>query len=308
MKTKYILTLGLAMITLLCQAQQDYRLHFPKGKLVIKNVNGVNIEAYDGDEIIVVTDVDDDGNSSKCEEKTEKTKGLRRISGTGEMDNTGLGLSIVENGNTLEVTQVLNAFHSIDAYIRVPKDVSIKYTNSNVSASDITIRGVSSELEISQSYSDVELIDVTGPMTVQSIYGDVDLDFISLQQSGSVSINATYGEVDLSMPKNSKANMLMKTGFGEAYTDFDIKVDRKITDDDRDKLSKENNSDQDSKSDQFGNFIENIVEGALNATQQAIGGIDSDAGFGSYIKGTINGGGVDVIIRCSYGDIYLRGN
>lgn len=299
---KYFANFILIFIAFSMNAQKTYEVNFSKGLLYLKNVNGVSVEAYDGQNIIFETnnDVDRDNGCNNCNhKKSDKSKGLRLINGVGESDNTGLGLKVVEEDGVLKVTQIINSFECIDAKIKVPHGVAIKYKNNNVSACDFSALGIRAELEISQSYSDIDLTDVTGPLTIQSIYGDVDIKCGTVYQDGALAINATYGDIDISLPRETPANLLMKTSYGDAYTDFEIDISRNITDEDK---TKTRNLKQPEATGIIDKTTEKIIESTFENIATAFGG----STFGSYIKGKINGGGVDMLLKCSYGDIYLR--
>src|SRR5450631_1919123 len=99
MKIKLIMIAGLIVSGLGCANAQDYKLAKSSGRLEIKEVNNVIVEGYNGNEIVFSSrdhDRDDDG----------RAKGLRAISSLGLEDNTGIGLSVVDKGNVVEVQQL----------------------------------------------------------------------------------------------------------------------------------------------------------------------------------------------------------
>ena len=111
-------------------------------------------------------------------------------------------------------------------------------------------------------YNDVKLVNVTGPMSVKSVYGSVEANFSSLSQKGSISIHSIYDFVDVTLPATVKADVNLKTPFGNIYSDIDIDV---------------------------------------KTTEKGMRVIS-----GSDLKGTVNGGGVEVVLTSSYENIYLR--
>ncbi|NVK85163.1 MAG: DUF4097 family beta strand repeat protein, partial [Cytophagia bacterium] len=86
----------------------------------------------------------------------------------------------------------------------------------------IVVVGVSSELEISARHNDVVIENVTGPALVNTVYGDLDATFSALSQTGPTSLVSVYGDVDVTLPANTKANIVVKTPYGEAYSDMNI--------------------------------------------------------------------------------------
>lgn len=326
---KNIFVTLLILFAFVANGQDEYRKNFSKGKLIISNVNGVEIEAYNGKDLVITTDLNGKNNCKKCPKKKDKSKGLRLINGVGEMDNSGIGLRVEEQGQTIKITQIANAFTEVNAKFKVPKGVKVVFKNTNVGGGDLIIKNMQSELEVTHTYGDVALKNVTGPMAVQNIYGDISAVFDKLNTSGSISINSTYGDMDISLPSRSRANMLMKTVYGDAYTDFDIKIDKNITENDKRRVGRRSappapptppNPNRSTHVDSDGNTtvistsenihttVTTIVDGVVEHTMDSISGMFGGKRHGSYIKGTINGGGVDVILKCSYGDIYLRKN
>src|SRR5260221_12248928 len=99
MKRKLIIIAGLVGIGLGYAKAQDYKLQKSSGRLEVKEVNEVTIEGYNGSEIVFSSRDNDHGEDNRA-------KGLRAISSLGLEDNTGIGLSVVDKGNVIEVQQL----------------------------------------------------------------------------------------------------------------------------------------------------------------------------------------------------------
>lgn len=80
------------------------------------------------------------------------------------------------------------------------------------------------EIEVDAQYNSIELENVTGPLTVKTIYGHVDAR-LDASMKGPVSIVSVYGYVDLAIPVTTKANLKMSTSYGEILADPDFKID-----------------------------------------------------------------------------------
>ena len=243
----------LAMCFVISQAQ-EHKLNMSSGKLIIKEVDRVTVEGYTGSEVIFSTDYVRKRND-------ERGKGLRPINGGGIEDNTDIGLSVVKTGNDAEVRQV--SPNSKARYtIKVPKGVSIYYEHTTYHGKQVQFENVESEIEVSVHYNSVDLKNVTGPMAIKSVYGHIEAEFGSLNQTGSVSLYSTYDFVDVTLPTAAKANVTMSTPYGEMLTD--MKIDMGTSEGEMTKLSSKK------------------------------------------VTGTINGGGVDLSLKSSYKNIYLR--
>jgi len=186
--------------------------------LKIMEVNKVEVEGYDGNEIVFST-------KSSQNRNTERAEGLTAISSMGLLDNSGIGLSVEDKGGIVEVFP-MSKRTGRKYLIKVPNNVKVYYEHSTSYGSRITIRNVSSEIEISTNHNSVILEDVTGPMTINTVHGKIEATFSSVSQTNPVSIVSVHGLVDVAIPANTKANLKMSSNWGEIYTDMDIEFDR----------------------------------------------------------------------------------
>lgn len=244
----------LALLTSGSLVAQNYSVEIGSAStttIIIKEVNRVSVEAYDGKTVEISNS---EGNS-----QPERAAGLKPLSARGE-DNTGIGLNVQKEGD--EVTIFQAARRAQGKYtIKVPKNVRVKieHTGSH-EGSKIEVYGIAGEIEVSGRHNSVYLEDVTGPALVNTVYGSVKAVFSEFSQAGPTSLVSVYSDVDVTLPGNTKANVTITTPYGEAYSDMNIAFPKS---NDLRKLS-------------------------------------------SAIKGTINGGGVELEIKASYTNAYLR--
>lgn len=210
---KLMMIFGLAIST--AGFAQEYKVSKSSGRLEIVDVNEVVIEGTTGNEIVF-------SSRNHKDAYDERAKGLKAITGSGLEDNTGLGLSVVEKGDVVEVRQ-LKKMDGPNVRILVPKGVSISLSHSNPHGSDITIRNVEGEIEVSTVHSDVLLDNPTGPLTVKSTHGDVEVKLGPTFKS-PVSLVSTHGHVDLAIPTATKANLQLKTNYGDIFVDPEFKI------------------------------------------------------------------------------------
>ena len=234
MKKYLALTLiGLAAMTA-SMAQDEFKLAKSSGKLVI-NLSSVTVEGYSGTEIVFSSE-----NSSRRED--ERAKGLKPISGSGYSDNTNLGINVTDKGTTVEVNQVTQRDHRIK--IKVPKGISISYNFDKVEAGKAQFKNIESEIEVSVQYNSVMLENVTGPLTIKTIYGGVDAK-LTENIKGPISIASIYGHVDVAIPVATKANVSLSTSHGEILAASEFKIDME-------------------KSSEWVNYSANKVKGKMN--------------------------------------------
>ena len=191
------------------------------------HIGNVTVEGTTGSEIITSRDGHDN--------KDERAAGLVAINGSGLQDNTGLGINVNNSGSAVVVNQ-LQKTKSPGIKILVPKGVIISYEYESQYGHEAKFKNLENELEISATYNSIELENITGPATVKTIY-------------------------------SSKADLNMKTSYGEMYVapEFKIELDR-TTDKDSDMVNMSANK----------------------------------------VLGKINGGGLKLDLRSDYSKIYLR--
>jgi hypothetical protein len=250
-----IVSICLAIITSTGANAQEFKLAKSTGRLEIIEVNNVSIEGSNGNEIIF-------SSLSGTHEKDKRAEGLKAINSLGLEDNTGLGLSVTDKGNVIQVYQ-LKKMDGPKIKIVVPKGVIVSYTHTSPYGSDIHFKNVEGEIEVSTTHNGVHLENVTGPMTLKTVHGEIEADF-STSIKSPVSIISVHGLVDVTLPAAIKANLIMSTSHGEAFVDPAFKIEFDKSD-------------------------------------------DKWVRFGSgKVAGKINGGGIDIALSSSHGNIYLR--
>jgi predicted membrane protein len=212
---KQILAIALLLVTTWVFAQ-EYKLPKTSGKLMISEVNNVTIEGYDGKEIVF-------SSMDGVKEKDKRAEGLRAISAMGLEDNTGIGLSVKDNGNTVEVYQ-MKKMDGPKVKILVPKGVSILYSHSSPYGNSVKFKNVANEIEISTLHNSVHLDNVTGPLMVKTVHGSIDVIF-GATINNPISIVSVHGAVDVTLPATTKANLAMSTSWGEMFVDPAIKIE-----------------------------------------------------------------------------------
>ena len=211
----------LTTITLMCLAMgltqaQEYKVAKSTGRLEIKEVNNVVIEGTPGNEIVF-------SSRSGKREDDERARGLKPISNSGIEDNTGLGISVVTKGDVIEVQQ-LKKMDGPDITIKVPKGVVISVVHTSPYGSEIEFKNVESEIEVSTVHSGVVLNNVTGPMTIKTVHGDIETT-LGTNIKSPVSIVSVHGHVDVALPVTMKANVRLSTVYGEIFVDPDFKIE-----------------------------------------------------------------------------------
>lgn len=246
--------LALAFFSTMSLTAQDHTVSIGNAAsttIVIKEVNRVSVEAYSGNEIQI--------EASSSKERSERANGLKALSAMGE-DNTGIGLNVTKDGDEITIFQASRRGQG-KYTIKVPAGVSLQIEHTGQwEGGKIEVFGITGEVEISGNYNAVYMEDITGPALVSTVYGQIEVMFSSVNQSSPISLESTYGDVDVTIPSNTKADLTIKTPYGEAFSDLDMEFPEK----------------------------------------------DGMKRMSSTIQGQINGGGVEMYLKASYKNVYLR--
>lgn len=219
MKNKNILLVVVAMFATGWTYAQEYKVAKNSGRLEI-NLGKVRVEGHSGNEIIFTSE-------SGKRDRDERAEGLRAVNSLGLEDNTGLGINVTDQGNVVEVNQ-LKKTSSPDIKILVPKGVIVSFSHQSQYGGKAVFKNLTNEIEISAQYNSIEMENVTGPLTVKTIYGHVEADF-GTSIKDPVSIVSVYGYVDVTLPQATAANLRLETNYGEIFVapEFKIAVETK---------------------------------------------------------------------------------
>jgi len=211
---KYLIITLLSLSMYSIAMAQEYKVNKSGGKITL-DLSAVTIEGYNGSEVIFSSTKDES-------EIDDRAKGLKILNGSGDIDNTRLGINVVENGNTLEVHQVANA--DIAVKILVPRNIIVSLEcHRMLNAGKIEFKNMTNEIEISTDYNQIALENVTGPLTVRALYGSVDAKF-SGAIKGPIAIASIYSIVDVSVPRDIKANVKLSSSHGEILAAAELKI------------------------------------------------------------------------------------
>lgn len=216
-----MMVMALALGTGLARAQ-EFKLAKSSGRLEL-NIGRAVVEGYNGSEIIFTS-------SDHDKSHDERAKGLKEINSLGLDDNTGLGINVSEKGDVITVRQ-LKKTNSPNVRIQVPKGLIISYDYESQYGGDVRFQNLENEIEVAAQYNSVELENVTGPLTVKTIYGHVEASLGS-NVKGPVSVVSVYGYADVALPVTVKADLRLSTSYGEIYVAPEFKIDIEHTGDD----------------------------------------------------------------------------
>lgn len=201
---------------------QEYKIttqNNKDGKLILKDFSDeLPIEGYNGTDIVITS-------TSGDLTPPEKAKGLKPVFPAGT-DNTGIGLDVQKNDNVITITCLLPFTRSGEYKIRVPENLAIELSSGCERNNDISISNMKNEIDI-KSCHNIDLKNVTGPLVLSTISGDINITYGSINLSKSTSINSISGEIDITLPVKTPTDLELRTVSGAIYSDFDFSESQK---------------------------------------------------------------------------------
>jgi hypothetical protein len=264
----------------------------------------VNIQGVDGNEVTI----EQTGENRK--DLPKEAEGLRLITG-GIVDNTGVGASAEVEGNVLKILIPKNRYTGV-LTIKVPKSLDLSVTESqNWGEQKIIISDIAGEIELKTNNSRAYLNDITGPLVANTGHGKIFVTYSKLSQSSPSSISAS-GAIDVTLPTDAKANLKVRSYYGDLFTDWDITATKKEnksvassgakTINGQGELSDVNVA---AKAKVYTRNDDDNDERDVFKRDQFVYVAGNSAKSDSF-EGTINGGGVVIDLKSSNGNIYIR--
>lgn len=201
---------------------QEYKIstqNSREGRLILKDFSDLlPIEGYNGTDIII---------TSTSEDLTPpaKAKGLKPIFPAGT-DNTGIGLDVEKIDNTITITCLLPFTRGGEYKIKVPENLAIEITSGCERNNDITIKNMKNEIDI-KSCHEIKLDNVTGPLVIATISGDIDVTYSSINSAKASSVNSVSGDIDITLPLKTATDLELRVVSGAIYSDFDFSESQK---------------------------------------------------------------------------------
>lgn len=237
-----------------------------KNKIEISNLLGeISLQNSAGNAIVIESDFN--------MERPDRAEGLKLL---GAMeDNTELGVNVSEENGVVTLQGATKQVRDFKYKISVPTGMAVNLDyGSPFAKGDIVVDAFNGSLEIKTLNANVKITKSSGPFTVNTISGNVEVVFDKVSQSEPTSLASVSGLIDVTVPASEKATIEISTINGNVYNNLDLKTT----------TSENSNNNKNS----------NRASG-LNAIRQQ--------GGNTF---TLNGGGQKVYLKGISGNIYLR--
>lgn len=171
------------------------------------------------------------------ESNLKRKKGLKRLGKKQENKDLGIYFTIEQKNGELIFKDATNGqfvMLSNESYlIKIPNSIKLNWDTSNCkkgsknqhifySNKASSLSNFNGEVELTTSLSNFKLTDVTGPVSINSIGGNITVEFDKKLPLKLYSIYTNNGFIDITMPNNSDVNI--EANAAGIYSDIDFKV------------------------------------------------------------------------------------
>ena len=204
----------------------------------------------------------------KAGDKTEKSRDETASGMKRITRNGGLDLTVTEDKNEVKIsTKMINTPLTLN--IKVPQKFALNV--STVNDGNIVVENVNGVMEIQNVNGEITLTNIAGSAVANTINGTLKAIFKTVDSSAPMAFSTLNGNIDVSLPAAAKFDVKLKSDRGEIFSDFDVDVDKSTP--------------QASRSGKDGMYKVSIED---------------------WVKGKINGGGSEIMMKNMNGNIYLR--
>ena len=170
---------------------------------------------------------------------SKRKKGLKKLGKNNEDKELGIYFTIEQKGDELifkDNTDGQLVMISNEKYnIKIPNSLKLKWstegceeknTNDNkyffLNSKPSSLSNFEGEVEISTSLNNMELTDVTGPVSINTIGGNVTVNFDKKIPKKLYSIYTNNGFIDITLPENS--DIIVDADANSVFSDIDFNV------------------------------------------------------------------------------------
>jgi len=165
--------------------------------------------------------------------------------------------------------------HAEDGFVTGIIGTTLSGVFYGIMEGDVNIKDFTGSIEVSTVDGDISAENIEGEVIASTVDGDVTVIFKKLNKNGALYLSSVDGDIDITLPGDTKADIMARTMEGDVYSAFegDVTMGREIDDETATTEHKSN----------FHNIFQS-----------------------NYITTRINGGGHEVYLNTLDGDIYIR--
>ena len=201
---------------------------------------GLTVTAYDGNEIVIVAregQADDGGDEDRLADTRGQQRGPQRgqprqqpgaeppdeprTDGLHRIPTSSLGMTATEHDNQVSV-EIDFSQRDVALEIQVPRRTSVHA--ATVNGGTLSITGVTGEHELENVNGSIVATDIAGALVASTTNGKVQASFTEVTPAKAMSFSSFNGSLDVTFPAKLAATLLINSGRGEVFTDFDVEV------------------------------------------------------------------------------------
>lgn len=196
-----------------------------KSKVEITNLLGeVSLQNSGSNSIVIESDF--------SLERPERAEGLKLL-GAAE-DNTDLGINVTEENGIVSIQGAIRQVRDYKYKISIPAGMAVNLdAKSPFAKSDISVDSFTGSLEINGLNTNVKITRSSGPFSINTINGNLEIVFDKINQSEPTSLATIGGIIDISIPSSEKANIEVSTMQGNVYNNLELKPTAETTEKDK---------------------------------------------------------------------------
>ena len=175
-------------------------------------MGSISVSAYEGSEVQVEVSFEGDPDD---DEEGEEREGLTRI------PSHSAGVTIEEKNNKIEIS---TDWSNEEIYIKVKVPVRTSVHLDGLNGELVEIDGVTGQHELSHTNGGIKAVNVRGSVIADTTNGDVVVELLEIDPDTPMSFSSFNGDVEVTLPASTQADLRMKSGQGDIYTDFDVQL------------------------------------------------------------------------------------
>lgn len=188
--------------------------------------------------------------------------------GLKRISSAAMDLEITEKDNYVEIES--DSWNKgVDVVVEVPSDVDLHVETYN--NGDIYVENISGEIVADNYNGKITAESISGSLVADTYNGSIKARFNTVSSDTPMAFTTYNGDVDLTFPGSFKCTLKMKTNQGDIYSGFDF-----------DPVKSEPVTKKDKNSETFKVYLD------------------------EWVKGKVNGGGSEIMVKNYNGDIYIR--
>lgn len=241
-----------------------------KGKLKAHlNYGSITIKGTARKDILVkYSAADDEDDDDDDDDDDDKDRKSDR-SGLKKISSGTLDLEIAENSNFVKVSS--DSWNKkMNLVIEVPSTIDLQVHTYN--DGDLDISNIQGEVELTNYNGEITALNISGSVVATTYNGEIKVTFDKVTDGSPMSFATYNGDIDLTFPAALKASMKMRTQQGEILSGFDM----------------------------------TLAKPTPVTTQNTRPGSGYKVVIDEWVKGDINGGGPEFIMKNYNGDIIIR--